>query len=170
MIIFETTRLRIRHFRESDFPGIFRLQSDPDTMRYIRAPVNEEHIVQERMEMWETYSRQNPGLGVFALEIKAGEVFAGYVTARHTNFKPETEEYEVGYVLAPEWWGQGLVSEVVPPLCAYLFQQSGTQKIVAFTDPENIASQRVLLKCGFREVGIRQVYEGPSKEFWLEKT
>ncbi|HRI59644.1 MAG TPA: GNAT family N-acetyltransferase [Saprospiraceae bacterium] len=168
MIIFKTPRLIVRTLLDTDFPHIFRLQSDPVTMRYIRAPVTDEQPVRERMMMWETYRENCPGLGVFAVEHKAGGDFAGYVTARHVDFKPETGEYEIGYVIAPEWQGQGLVSEVVPPLCRYLFDLSGAQKIVAFTDPENAVSQRVLLKCGFIEVGMRQVYEGKSKEFWLE--
>ncbi len=169
MIIFETPRLIVRTLHDLDFPHIFRLQSDPATMRYIRAPVTDEQPVRERMAMWEFYRENNPGLGVFALEHKAGGDFAGYVTARHVDFRPETGEYEIGYVIAPEWQGQGLVSEVVPPLCRYLFDLTGAPKIVAFTDPENAVSKRVLLKSGFREVGTRQIYDGWSSEFWLER-
>ncbi|MBV6440846.1 MAG: N-acetyltransferase [Haliscomenobacteraceae bacterium CHB4] len=169
MTIFETPRLIVRTLLDADFPHIYRMQSDPVTMRYIRAPVTDEQPVRERVAMWESYRAQCPGLGVFALENKTDGAFVGYVTARHVDFDPATGEYEVGYALAPEWWGQGLASEIVPPLSRYLFGLSGASHLVAFTDPENAASQRVLLKSGFREVGTRQVYEGVSNEFWLEK-
>jgi ribosomal-protein-alanine N-acetyltransferase len=170
MTIFETPHLIVRTLLDSDFPHLFRLQSDPVTMRYIRAPATDEQPVRERVAMWETYREKCPGLGVFALKHKQDESFAGYVTARHVDFDPATGEYEIGYAIAPEWWGQGLASEVVLPLCRYLFAKTGTPKIVAFTDPANVVSQRVLLKNGFREVGRRQVYEGVSAEFWLEKS
>lgn len=169
MTIFETPRLLVRTLLDTDFPHVYRMQSDPDAMRYIRAPVTDEQIVRERVAMWDTYRVKCPGLGVFALENKDGGAFVGYVTARHVDYNPASGEYEVGYALAPEWWGQGLASEIVPPLSRYLFEISDAPRLVAFTDPENTASQRVLLKSGFREVGTRQVYEGISKEFWLEK-
>ncbi len=168
MVITETARLVVRTLIEADFPHIFRLQSDPASMRYIRTPVRDEAVVRERMVLWEDYRRRVPGLGVFAVEDKADGSFAGYVTARHVDFNPDTGEFEVGYVIVPERWGQGLAGELVPPLCRYLFGLSGAPYIVAFTDPDNLASQRVLLKSGFREVGRRQVYDGESKEFRLE--
>lgn len=169
MTIFETPRLIVRTLLDSDFPDIYRMQSDPVTMRYIRAAVTDEQPVRERLAMWENYRAKCPGLGVFALEHKTDGAFVGYVTARHVDFNPASGEYEIGYALAPEWWGQGLASEIVPPLSRYLFELSGAPRLVAFTDPENAASERVLLKGGFREVGRRQVYEGVSKEFWLER-
>lgn len=167
MTILETHRLIIHTLSDADFANIFRMLSDPVTMRYIRAPVTDEQGARERMAMWEIYRENNPGLGVFGLRHKTDDSFAGYVTARHVDFKPESGEYEVGYVIAPEWWGHGFASEIVPPLSRYLFKLSGAPHLVAFTHPENAASQRVLLKNGFLEVGTRQVYEGESKEFHL---
>lgn len=169
MTIFETPRLIVRPILDADFPDIFRMQSDPATMRYIRAPVSEEYLVRQRLTMWAEYNQKCPDLGVFTLENKLSGAFVGYVTARHVDFDPASNEYEIGYALAREWWGQGLASEIVPPLCQYLFEKIATPKIVAFTDPANAASEKVLLKSGFREVGTRQVYEGTSKEFWLER-
>ncbi len=169
MLIFETPRLIVRTVLEADFPNIFRMQSDPDTMRFIRAPTNDEQLVRDRIAAWETYREKCPGLGVFMLENNSDGAFVGYVTARHVDYNPENQEFEVGYSLAPEWWGQGLASEIVPPLSQYLFEISGAEHLVAFTDPANAASIRVLLKSGFREVGTRQIYDGLSKEFWLER-
>lgn len=167
MTIFETPRLIVRTLLDSDFPHIFRMQSDPNAMRFIRAPTTDEQVVRERIAMWEAYRGKSPGFGVFTLENKPDGAFVGYVTARHVEYNPANDEFEIGYSLAPEWWGKGLASEIVPPLSRYLFDLSDAQHLVAFTDPENTASIRVLLKSGFREVGLRQMYEGLSKEFWL---
>lgn len=169
MTIFETTRLIVRTLRDTDFPHIYRLQSDPDTMRYIRAPVTEEQVVHERIAMWENYRAQNPGLGVFSVENRENGAYSGYVTARHADFDPATGEYEIGYVISPEWQGRGLVSELIPPLCQYLFDLSGAPRLVAFTDPENAISRHVLVKSGFQETGTREIYGGKSTVFHLEK-
>jgi RimJ/RimL family protein N-acetyltransferase len=63
-----------------------------------------------------------------------------------------------------------LVSELVPPLSRYCFEQSGgVPRLVAFTDPDNAASQRVLTKNGFRHVGERTENGMAGSVFWLEK-
>ena len=108
----ETTRLHIRPLVESDFPDVFRMQSDPAVMRYVRPAVNDPEVVRSRMAEWDKYGQEQPGLGVFAVEWKASGAFAGYAVARHVSFDPATGEYEVGYIIAPEYWGQGVASEV----------------------------------------------------------
>lgn len=169
MIIFETKRLLLRPLADSDFPEVYRLISDPETMRYIRTAFTEEQPARDRVAMWNEYGQKCPGLGVFVADLKETGAFAGYCVARHVYFDPTSTEFEIGYTFAPEYWGQGLASELVPPLCQYCFEQTGTSSIVAFTDPANAASQRVLIKCGFQLTGTRAVYEGISNEYWLEK-
>lgn len=168
-MLFETPRLIARFLNEKDFSDIWRLQSNPEAMRYIRTPETDPEAVRERLQKWAQYAQASPGLGVFAIEIKEKNAFAGYCTARHVDYNPDTGEFEIGYALLPEFWGQGLVSELVPHLAAYLFKVSGTPKIVAFTDPENIASQKVLLKNGFRTIGRRFVYDSENVEFELRR-
>lgn len=168
-MLFETPRLIARFLNETDFSDIWRLQSDAEAMRYIRTPETDPEAVRERLQKWEQYAQTSPGLGVFAIEIKGKNVFAGYCTARHVDYNPDTNEFEIGYALLPEFWGRGLVSELVPHLAEYLFKVSGAPKIVAFTDPENIASQKVLLKNGFRSIGRRFVYGTENVEFELRR-
>jgi len=167
-MLFETPRLLVRSLRETDFSDIWRLQSDPETMRYIRPPETNPEAVRERLQKWEQYAQKCPGLGVFAMEMKENNSI-GYCTARHVDFNPDTNEFEIGYTLSPEYWGQGLVSELVPHLSEYLFNLSDAPKIVAFTDPQNIASQKVLLKNGFRAIGRRFVYNTENVEFELKR-
>jgi [ribosomal protein S5]-alanine N-acetyltransferase len=169
MFIFESARLLARPIADTDFPHLFRLLSDPDTMRYIRAPFTEEQQCRERMAFWAEYAQKRPGLGNFILEMREGGAFAGCCVARQVGYDTASEEYEIGYILAPEHWGKGLASELVPPLSAYCFGQSAAAHLVAFTHPDNEASQRVLLKGGFRHIGARQTPDGTSAEFWLER-
>lgn len=161
----ETKRLRIRAITEADFPYIFRIQSDPEIMFHIRPAVDDPEIVRSRMADWQKYNLEQPGLGTFAVEWLESGAFAGYVVARHVDFDPASGEYEVGYIIAKEHWGRGVASEVTPALCDYLFRRSYLDYVVAFTAFENTASQQVLLKSGFLETGVRNVYGGDCKEF-----
>ena len=170
MIILETSRLRVRSLSDNDFADMYRLLSDPETMRYIRAPFTEEQQARDRMSFWAEYAEKCPGLGTFALEMKDSATFSGFCVARQVAYDPSSPEYEIGYILTPEYRGQGLASELVPPLSDYCFRQSPAQHLVAFTHPDNAVSQRVLLKCGFKYVGERVTPDGTSAEFWLERT
>jgi len=56
---------------------------------------------------------------------------------------------EMGYWLAEEFWGQGIMSEVVPAFVEYCFQKFSLRRIHATTYSTNSASARVLEKAGF---------------------
>lgn len=169
MFVFETQHLRARAIADADFSELYRLLSDPETMRYIRAPFTEEQQARERMNFWAEYAQKRPGLGTFIVESKADGAFVGFCVARQVGYDTASEEYEIGYIFAPEWRGKGMASELVPPLSQYCFEQSLAPHLVAFTHPDNGASQRVLLKSGFRYIGTRQTPDGTSAEFWLER-
>lgn len=55
---------------------------------------------------------------------------------------------EIGYGIAEELRGQGLATAAVSKVLV-LAREHGARKVVAGTDPDNIASQRVLEHCGF---------------------
>lgn len=67
-------------------------------------------------------------------------------------------DLEIGYVLLPRFAGQGLATEVASSLTDYLFRELRAEKVVAVTDPENAASQRVLEKCGFQPKSRLEIY------------
>jgi RimJ/RimL family protein N-acetyltransferase len=59
----------------------------------------------------------------------------------------------LGYVLAPEFWGKGYVSEAVAAMVEAAFSLTHVVEINASVRVENPASRRVLEKAGFRFVG-----------------
>ena len=60
----------------------------------------------------------------------------------------------IGYALLPDERGKGYGSEAVQIMADYLFLTKNIVRIQAGTHPENIASQRVLEKAGFKKEGI----------------
>ncbi|SEK25191.1 GNAT family N-acetyltransferase [Paenibacillus sp. OK003] len=60
----------------------------------------------------------------------------------------------IGYKLTPEYWHQGIMTEVVEKVIEYGFNNLGLNRIEAFVEPENVGSRKVLEKIGFREEGI----------------
>jgi RimJ/RimL family protein N-acetyltransferase len=60
---------------------------------------------------------------------------------------------ELGYWLDKDCHGQGIMTETVQMILTLALYERRRSRIDAYTDVENFASQRVLLKCGFRKVG-----------------
>lgn len=56
---------------------------------------------------------------------------------------------EFGYWLGEEFWGRGIMSEVVPAFVNYCFKEFSLNRIAAQTYLSNPASARVLEKAGF---------------------
>ena len=60
---------------------------------------------------------------------------------------------ELGYYIAEEYWGKGVMTEAVRQACAYVFDKSDIIRIYAEPFTHNIASCRVLEKAGFQYEG-----------------
>ena len=63
--------------------------------------------------------------------------------------EPDEHEIELGYRLMKSWWGRGYATEAAAACVEYGFDRLSLDCIVAVTNPENRASQRVLQKIGF---------------------
>lgn len=61
---------------------------------------------------------------------------------------------EVTYDVAPSHWGQGIASAICRAACSWGFQVRGWHRIQATTVPAHQRSQRVLLRCGFKQEGV----------------
>ncbi|XP_042496345.1 uncharacterized N-acetyltransferase YoaA-like [Macadamia integrifolia] len=66
---------------------------------------------------------------------------------------------DIGYALATQYWGQGIVTIAVKMALASVFKDlPDVMRLQAFTDVENKASQRVLEKAGFLKEGMLRKY------------
>lgn len=61
------------------------------------------------------------------------------------------QEVEIGYGLGKEFEHQGYMTEAVEALCKWALAQENVSHIIAETDLDGFASQRILQRCGFTE-------------------
>ena len=71
---------------------------------------------------------------------------------------PDSEDFELGYRLRRDQWGKGLATEIALAWVEHARAQLRLPHLVAFTHPEHVASQRVLVKAGFQRTGEAVVY------------
>ena len=145
-MILKTPRLRIVMWDEGDAALVQQLHSTMATTRYFpgSAPWSPEKAA-ERLRGWfEEQARD----GTTKYKIVAED---GCFVGRAGISRFGSEQFELGYSLIEEVWGQGLATEAASALADWFFERGLASGFIAFTHPENIASQRVLRKIGMRE-------------------
>jgi RimJ/RimL family protein N-acetyltransferase len=162
----ETDRLRLRGHGLSDFAHCAAMWADPKVTEHIGGkPLTEE-------ECWARLLRYVGhwallGFGYWVVEEKATGNFAG--ETGFADYKRDLEPTlkgvpEIGWVFATQAHGKGYATEAVRAAVAWgdaHFSSSGGMgaRTACIIAPENIASIRVAVKCGYRELA-RTTYKG----------
>ncbi|WP_349773180.1 GNAT family N-acetyltransferase [Lacrimispora xylanisolvens] len=68
-------------------------------------------------------------------------------------YKSEKHSYELGFHLRKKYWGQGYAAEAAKAAIDYSFHMLNAKKLYAGHHPENIASEKLLIKLGFQSIG-----------------
>lgn len=88
----------------------------------------------------------------FAFAVTADSKVVGSIGVfRQENIHRQTGE--LGYYIAEEYWGKGIMTEAVKQICTYVFDKSDMIRIYAEPFAYNAASCRVLEKAGFQYEG-----------------
>ncbi len=147
-IITQTKRLIIREFLPEELDTYLNHFIDERVLQYIPKRSREERIGFFNNALKQYTETKTKGIwGIFN---KADGSFMGSCLLR--DFELELGAIEVGYSLDHEYWGQGYASEMVIATAAHGLTNTAVKEIVAVTVIENIGSQRVLIKAGFKQV------------------
>jgi RimJ/RimL family protein N-acetyltransferase len=148
--LLETERLRLREFRIQDADRLVSLDADPEVMRYIsRGVATPREVISEKiLPAWlEMYSKPRP-IGFWAAERRNDGEFVGWLHLRPDRLS--APEQELGYRFFRHSWGQGYASEGGRALIDLAFDRLSCKVVSARTLVANLASQRVMHKCGLR--------------------
>lgn len=77
-------------------------------------------------------------------------------TCGFTCFDLVNHSAEIGYVLHPDYWNRGIATEAVSAVLRYGFETLGLNRIEARYMKDNLASRRVMEKCGMTFEGIQR--------------
>ena len=151
-----TKCIRLRDVVEDDLPHFYAHQLDPDATRMAAFPSRERDAF---MAHWARVLSD-------ASLIKQTIVVDGQVAGNLGCFEQDGEQ-QVGYWLGREYWGQGIATEALSQFLAHV----KIRPLYAHVVQHNIASRRVLEKCGFRvvreEPGLPDATGAPVAEFIL---
>jgi RimJ/RimL family protein N-acetyltransferase len=162
----ETERLILRRFCDADVDAIAAMRADARFMRFIKTVETRRETVAWMRMVSERWTREN--LGFWALVLKDTGATIGW---SGTWQLWETNEPEIGFAVAREFWGKGFATEAAQFALQFTFENRKAERTIAVAMPENAASRRVLEKLGMRfmqtryfgSYGLTLVYYGITK-------
>jgi len=166
----ETDRLRLRGHRREDFPHSAAMWADPRVVEYVGGkPLTEE-------EAWTKFLRYLGhwtalGFGYWVAEDKSAGTFVGEIG--FADYKRELQPSlhgipESGWVLASHAHGKGYATEAVRAITTWADAHFGLVRTACIIDPDNAASIRVALKCGYRDAGTASYKNHSVKLFFRD--
>lgn len=144
--ILETERLILRKVTEADTEAIFEYGSSEEVTRHV---LWNRHVTVDDTKAFMDYIQKRykeKQVAPWGMEYKENGNFIG--TIDFVWWKPEHKVAEIGYVLSSDYWGKGLTTEAAKEIIQFGFKQMDLIRIQAKCFSENIASERVMQKCG----------------------
>ena len=143
----------------ADAAALVRLHADPRAMRYwSSAAWSPEDLRRAQAFLDDVEAGARSGkLLRFAARRPGSPALVGWVTLFH--IEPPRPRTEMGYLLDPALWGQGLGRRMVGLALDHAFGAIKVHKVEAEVDPENAGSCRLLDALGFRR-------DGPLRQGW----
>lgn len=164
MKMLESERLILRNWKVSDIDDYHEISSNKKVsdLAGFRLKTSKEDsfknlerfIAASDDSAWKEKLKELDQLVFWAIELKELNKAIGWFELCEGTWKPEEEDFkytkEIGFVLAEEYWGQGLMPEAIKRVLDYLFEEEEIDAIVCSHFINNCQSEKAMKKCGFK--------------------
>jgi len=140
-----TSRLTLRPLQPNDAEALHRIYQTEGVLRYFPNPIappleKVQRLITAQQVHWETQ-----GYGNWGLLPDGEEEIIGWAGLQYLL---ELDETEVGFLLDQPFWGRGYATEAALASLQFGFEHFSLDHMIALVHPDNLASQRVIEKCG----------------------
>jgi len=142
-------RISLRDYTLADIDRLVLLANNENVSRYLVDTFPFPYTARDARWWIETGSAE---CGATTRVIVCNDEFVGSVgILPATRWRAHVTE--IGYWVAEPYWGRGIATAALCEMTAYAFTEPGCEKPVAPVLAPNVASMRVLAKCGYRSEG-----------------
>ncbi len=146
--VLETKRLILRKISMNDAEDMFHLRTNEDAMKYINKPkltsIDDAKEIIKKMN--------DPDRIQWGITLKNKNKIIG--TIGYHRIEKEHYRAEIGYMLHPQYWNTGLMSEAIAKVINYGFNEMKLHSMEAIINPGNTISRKILQKFYF----IKEAY------------
>jgi len=153
---FETKRLKIRPFEKSDFNSYIHWHNHGDIVYYAEGLYNFKSNNQQEFEKF--FLQRVPRMyktkesGIWCIAKKSNNISIGLIEI--CKFDSYSNTAQIHFCISNKQRCKGYMTEAVKCMLDWCFSIIGLNRIYTFVSDKNIASSKVLLKCGFILEGI----------------
>ena len=138
-----TERLVIRNVSINDKEDLWKLWKTPENEKYMCDPVSSIEEIELICKSKELEQDFRKGLLRVAVLKDTNTV----IGTCNFGFTQRDDEWGFGYSISPLYWNQGFATEIVKSIINF-GKENGIKKFKTSCASENLASARVLQKCG----------------------
>ena len=145
----ETERLLLREYTMEDFPALYEILSDPETMQHYPAPFDE-----ERTRGWITWNLDNYekyGFGLWAVVLKETGEFIGDCGITIQNIDGELLP-EIGYHIHKKYWRRGFAKEAARAVRDWAFRNTKYDTLWSYMKYTNVGSYSTAVANGMKKI------------------
>jgi ribosomal-protein-alanine N-acetyltransferase len=141
-------------FDDVDF--VYHEFSDPNITRYLmdEPPLTNRDEARDIVQFFSDPEKKTHNRWVLVRKIDNQSIG----TCGFHKWEKQYFRAEIGYDMAPQFWGQGYMKESLEVVLANGFQQMGLNRIDALVAVENKRSLLLLQKLGFQQEGLLRDY------------
>lgn len=162
-IYFETQNLLVRQYTMFDIDGLYEIMSNPQVHRYTK----------DQNHPWDRLRTEQYIQFFIDKNFVTLDCFHGAIIEKKSNkivgltgLNPYKEnEPEIEWKLGVSYWNKGYATEVGKEIIKEAFKTTNIIGIYGMSEPENLASRRVLQKIGMKYMGITE-FRGQEDAFY----
>ena len=153
-----TKRHALRHWTISDAGAALSIYGDNEVARWLAPAMDQVHdlaAMRLLLQQWVAEdARMTTPAGRWAIEdLTDGRLIGGATLLP----LPPDDEFEIGWQLHPDTWGQGFATEAGLAMAVWAFEQ-GIEQVVALVRPANSRATAMVRRIGMEWVGETEKY------------
>jgi RimJ/RimL family protein N-acetyltransferase len=161
----ETDRLILRDFVADDWCEVLSYQRDPRYLRYYPWTDRSESDAKAFVRIFLDQQQANPRRQFqLAVTLREDGRLVGNCGIRCKA--DDDHEVDVGYELAPDYWGKGYATEAARAMVDYGFRELGMHRVSSWCILGNVRSAKVLERLGMRQEGRLRENEYFKDRWW----
>ena len=160
--IIKTDKLLLRQFIESDLEYVYKGLSAPEIIKYYGVSYKSLEDTKAQMQFFSDLEKDGTGIwwAVCSLDNK---IFYG--AGGLNSLSKEHKKAEIGFWLLTDFWGQGIMTEAMPIICNYGFDNLGIHRIEGLVESDNLNCKNAMKKLDFKHEGTMKDCEIKNGKF-----
>lgn len=152
--LIKTPDLYLRKLKPSDAKPIYEIFNKPEILKWLFFQPTKNYNIKDQEDWIRKILKKSKKHQsyVFGITIPPEKEIVGIISLE--NFNWENKNAQIGYWLIKKHWGKGIIPKAAKTIMNFAFKKLKLHRIYGAVFEENIKSQKVLEKCGFKKEGI----------------